>query len=84
MKKETAYKKAPADIAESILQENVVNDMLPPPDQLVFKEENERITINLTRSSIKFFRAKAQEMNIPYQRMIKQILDLYSKKYSNG
>ena len=84
MKKETAYKKAPADIAESILQENVVNDMLPPPDQLVFKEENERITINLTRSSMKFFRAKAQEMNIPYQRMIKQILDLYSKKYSNG
>ena len=58
--------------------------MLPPPDQLVFREENERITINLSKFSMDFFRSKAAELNIPYQRMIKRVLDLYSKRYSEG
>lgn len=84
MKKRTKYEEAPADISKSILQEEVIRDMLPPPDKLVFKEENERITINLSRTSLEFFRKKAAEMNIPYQRMIKQVLDIYSKEYSEG
>lgn len=64
--------------------EQLVNDMLPPPEELAFREKSERITINLSGSSLAFFRKRAREMNIPYQRMIKQVLDLYSQKYAEG
>lgn len=43
------YEQAPSDIAEAIEQAEVIADFLPPPDQLVLKEETVRITLNLNK-----------------------------------
>ncbi|MCX5719583.1 MAG: CopG family transcriptional regulator [Nitrospirae bacterium] len=33
----------------------VVKDFLPPPDQLVLKEDNVKVTISLSKSSMNFY-----------------------------
>ena len=61
----------------------VVNDFLPPPDQLVLKDENIKVTIALKKSSIDFFKEKARENHISYQKMIRQVVDWYASHYDN-
>lgn len=56
-----------------------VKDFLPPPSQLVLKEDNVRVTLSLSRESIEFFKREAEENNVPYQRMIRAALDEYTK-----
>ena len=64
------------DIAEHDLV--VVQDFLPSPEELVLREPaTEKITIALSKDSLTFFREKAQELNAPYQRMIRNLLDAY-------
>ena len=46
MNNKRKYEKAPLDIAEAIDQAEVVADFLPPPDQLVPREETVRVTLN--------------------------------------
>ena len=53
----------------------VLKDFLPPPDQLVFKEENVKITISLKRSSVEFFKKEAQKHRTSYQKMIRRVID---------
>ena len=56
----------------------VVQDLLPPPEALVFKEPaTEKITIALSKDTLTFFREKAQNLGAPYQRMIRNLLDAY-------
>ncbi len=59
----------------------VVKDFLPPPDQLVLKEENVKITISLKKESVDFFKKKAKEQHTSYQKMIRQIVDWYASHY---
>ena len=75
------YEQAPSDIAEAIEQAEVIADFLPPPDQLVFKEETVRITLNLNKKSVDFFKLRAKENGIPYQRMIRKVLDIYAERF---
>ena len=75
------YEKAPSDIAEAIEQAEVIADFLPPPDQLVLKEETVRITLNLNKKSVDFFKLRAKENGIPYQRMIRKVLDIYAERF---
>ena len=81
MSKEKRYESAPADIAEAIEQAEVVADFLPSPDQLVLKEETVRVTLNLNRRSVDFFKMKARENGVPYQGMIRKVLDLYAAQF---
>ena len=81
MKKKIKYKRATDAIAESIAEAKIIEDFLPPPHELVFKEDLERITLNLSKSSVMFFKKKAKDVGLPYQRMIKRVIDLYSKRY---
>jgi hypothetical protein len=37
----------------------LVNDFLPPPEQLVFKEGNVKVTIALKKPSVEFFKKEA-------------------------
>ncbi|NJD30891.1 MAG: hypothetical protein FIB04_03310 [Gammaproteobacteria bacterium] len=60
----------------------VVDDFLPPPDQLVLKEDGVKVTISLSRKSVDFFKAHAAASKVPYQRMIRTLLDSYADKYS--
>jgi predicted DNA binding CopG/RHH family protein len=59
----------------------VVKDFIPPPDQLVLKEENVKITISLKKSSVDFFKKEAKKQHTSYQRMIRQVIDWYASHY---
>jgi len=56
----------------------LVNDFLPPPGQLVLKEDNVKITIALKKSSVEFFKKEARKHHTSYQKMIRQLIDLYT------
>ena len=60
----------------------IVKDFLPAPDKLVLKEENVKVTIALSKSSVSFFKKIAKKHRTPYQAMIRRILSLYAEKYS--
>ena len=59
----------------------VIKDFLPPPGQLVLKEENVKITISLKKSSVEFFKKEAQKHRTSYQRMIRRVIDGYALQY---
>jgi predicted DNA binding CopG/RHH family protein len=59
----------------------VVRDFLPPPDQLVLKEDNIKVTISLKKSSVGFFKKEAKKRNTSYQKMIRQVIDWYASHY---
>lgn len=81
MKRKIQYEDAPADIAKDIKKSVRVKDFLPPPEKLVEKEENVKVTIQLSKRSIDFFKKRAEKQGIPYQKMIKKVLDLYADAY---
>lgn len=83
MKKKTAYTKTPNDVAKAINSSIVIHDFLPPPDQLITKEDNSKVTILLSKKSISFFKAQSKKSGVPYQSMIKKVLDLYADKFSH-
>ena len=56
----------------------IVNDFLPPPEELVFKEENVKVTITLSKASVEFFKKEARKQHVQYQKMIRRLLDLYA------
>ncbi len=55
----------------------VVDDFLPSPEELVFNEEQVKVTIGLSRSSVDFFKRQARKHHTRYQKMIRRLLDLY-------
>jgi predicted DNA binding CopG/RHH family protein len=59
----------------------VVKDFLPPPEQLVLKEENVKVTISLSKASIEFFKKVAKANNTQYQKMIRRVLDYYAGQF---
>lgn len=62
----------------------VIKDFLPPPEQLVLKEENVKVTIALNKSSIEFFKREAQRYHTSYQKMIRRLIDLYASKHKKS
>ena len=58
-----------------------VDDILPPPSQLVFGEKTMKVTIALSQSSVSFFKREAQKHHTKYQRMIREVLDRYASRY---
>ncbi len=62
----------------------VIKDFLPSPEKLVLKEENVKVTISLSKSSIKFFKGIAKKHHTQYQKMIREILDVYSSHYNQS
>ncbi|MEW6417997.1 MAG: CopG family transcriptional regulator [Nitrospirota bacterium] len=62
----------------------VIKDFLPPPDQLVLKEENVKVTIALKKSSIEFFKKEAKKYQTSYQKMIRQVIDWYASHYKKS
>jgi len=59
----------------------IVDDFLPPPDRLVLKEEQVKVTIALSRESVDFFKKEAKKRKIPYQKMIRRVIDLYADHF---
>jgi len=70
------YSDGPIDEVE------VLDDFLPSPDELAFKEDTVKVTITLSKSSVEFFKAKADEHDTAYQKMIRRLLDSYVDRHS--
>jgi len=60
----------------------VVKDFLPPPDQLVLRESNVKVTLSLSQRSVDFFKREAGKRHVPYQRMIRALVDAYAERSS--
>lgn len=67
---------------EPIGEFKIIDDFLPQPKDLVLKEETEKITISLTKSSIEFFKNEAAKHNTHYQKMIRSLINQYTSHYS--
>ncbi len=61
----------------------VVDDFLPPPDQLVLKDDGVKVTLSLSKRSVEFFKLHAQRSQVPYQKMIRSLLDSYATRHSD-
>ena len=61
-----------------------VKDFLPSPSELAQKEETAKITINLKKASIDFFKKEAKKSGIPYQKLIRKVVDLYANQHSSS
>ncbi|MFZ1289711.1 MAG: CopG family transcriptional regulator [Melioribacteraceae bacterium] len=61
----------------------VVKDFLPKPNELVFKDETIKVTLNLSRSSVEFFKEIAKKHGSQYQKVIRNLLDNYTSHYSS-
>lgn len=66
---------------ESIGDVKLIADFLPPPDQLVLKEETVKVTLALTKESVDFFKEIAREKHTHYQTMIRALLEQYKEHY---
>lgn len=73
MKKKIKYTDEPMEMGER------VKDFLPPPSKLVKREATAKITLELTKSSLEFFKRQAKKEQVPYQRMIRGLIDAYAK-----
>jgi predicted DNA binding CopG/RHH family protein len=60
----------------------IVKDFLPPPEELLPKEELEKILIALDRPVIDFFKKRAQLSDQKYQRLIREVLHRYYLMHS--
>lgn len=58
-----------------------VDDFLPPPSKLVLPENAVKVTLNLKRSSVEFFKKEAAKNHTKYQRMIREVVDRYASHY---
>lgn len=74
MKKKNKIVYTDYDIGEI---EIINKDFLPKPEDLVFKEDNVKITVLLSRSSVDFFKKHAKKYKTQYQKMIRNLLDRY-------
>jgi predicted DNA binding CopG/RHH family protein len=62
----------------------VVEDFLPAPADLVLREDNVKVTLSLSRRSLDFFKREARKRRVPYQRMIRALVDTYAERQANG
>ena len=58
----------------------VVDDFLPPPAELVLREDTVKVTLALSRRSVEFFKREAGKARVPYQRMIRALVDAYAER----
>lgn len=65
-----------------VINAKVIKDFLPRPEDLIMKEKQIKVTLNLSKKSIDFFKTIAGKQNVAYQSMIRQLLDYYTSKHS--
>jgi predicted DNA binding CopG/RHH family protein len=78
--RKTIYTKAPTDIGKAIEESDIIDDFLPSPDKLVFKEENVKVTLELSKRSVGLFKKYAHSRGVKYQRMIRNLVDQYASR----
>ncbi len=76
MKNKISYSDGPIE------EVKVVDDFLPPPEELAFREETIKVTIALSKASVEFFKQEAAKHQVSYQKMIRQLLDEYALRHA--
>ncbi len=66
---------------EDIGDLEIIQDFLPSPDELAFKNDSVKVTISLSKDSIDFFKQEAKKNNTKYQKMIRRLLDIYTQSH---
>ncbi len=74
MKSKTKYTDEPLAV-------ELVEDFLPPPDELVLKQDTVKVTIGLSKPTVEFFKMRARQNHTQYQKMIRRLLDLYASRF---
>jgi len=62
----------------------VIESFLPAPADLVARENNVKVTLSLSRRSLDFFKREARKRRVPYQRMIRALVDTYAERRTSG
>ena len=81
MKKKTRYREAPRSVKEALAASEPIDDFLPPPEKLIFKRPSIKVTLALSQESIEFFKKKAKDHRVPYQAMIREVVQRYAERY---
>ena len=68
----------------SVGRVRAIEDFLPSPDQLVARDDNVKVTLQLSRRSVDFFKRAAKQRRVPYQRMIRALVDQYAERQGKG
>jgi predicted DNA binding CopG/RHH family protein len=58
----------------------IIKDFLPAPSELVLRDDNVKVTLSLSRRSIEFFKSEAKKQHVPYQKMIRALVDGYAAR----
>jgi hypothetical protein len=69
---------------EPMGEPRVVKDFLPPPEELILKNDKVKITISLSKSSVDFFKRQAARHRTSYQKMIRRVIDFYAAHYQEN
>ena len=62
MRKKIKYENAPENISDRILENIYVEDFLPRPGEFVEKEDKVKVTLNLSKKSVQFFKKQWKEL----------------------
>ena len=68
---------------EPVGEIKLVSDFLPSPEELALKQKNTKVTISLSSESVAYFKDTAKVHHMPYQKMIRQLLDEYVAHQKN-
>jgi len=71
MRKRTKY------TDEALGKVRIVEDCLPSPEELAFRDEQVKVTIGLSKTAVDFFKKEAKRHHTQYQKMIRRLLDAY-------
>ena len=71
MKNKIKYTEEPMDDVK------IIADFLPSPEELAYKEETVKITIALSKKSVRYFKEQAGRHKTQYQKLIRRLLDEY-------
>lgn len=70
------------DKNEPIGKLRAIKDFLPSPQELAKSDHRVKITIELDESTVSFFKKEAEAQNTKYQRMMREILNYYAKRFA--
>ncbi len=82
MKKKTHYKAAPFG-KNAALGRTVSLKGFPSPQEVAAAEQTTKVTLALGTQAVDFFKEQARQSNMPYQVMIRRLLDAYAARFSS-
>ena len=74
--KKVKYTKGP-DLDDAIEISNVI----PSPEEIARAKNSVRVTMELDKETVDFFKGQANKFNDKYQRMIREVLKKYADKF---